>query len=178
MTKKGVNAFTLFKVPGESEGKEEGTWKISGVADTHWDMADGASNTSEEITESMMAPINKFLALMSKRDWDGLHSVLLPGGGMSHSAANEPIQCVLFPVFVEKLSEIIARVPKEVDMVEKIFKVEGRVCGDLAVVWTPFFIEFDGVKRTEGVNIWWVVKRSTGWIIAGCQDWGRAVKAE
>jgi hypothetical protein len=176
--KKGINAFTLFKVPDREGGGEGGEkWKIAGVADAFWDSDTTAATptVSDTITPAMLAPINVFLSHLRKFDFPALKAMLVPEGGMSHSAANEPIQHVLFPAFVDILHGIMKGFPAGVDVNEKIFDVEGRVCGDMAVVWTPFVVEFDGMIRKDGVNIWWLVRKGEEWVIAGIQDWGKAV---
>lgn len=170
---RGVNLFGLLKTGPEED--EEREWKIAGIADTQW-RPDGATPTiSSTITSDLMAPINTFFAYMRARNWTQLASTLLPGGGMTHSAANEPLRQVTWPEFVEGLKGVIEKIPAEVDVNEKVYDVEARVCGDMAFVWTPFVVEFNGVERQKGVNVWTLLRREGAWWVSGCQDWGRGV---
>ncbi|KAF2122153.1 hypothetical protein BDV96DRAFT_563012 [Lophiotrema nucula] len=168
---KGVNLFSLLKTETDL------AWRICGIADTQWKPDQPTPDMSSEVTPELMEPINEFFTLMRQRKWNELPTTLLPGGGMTHNAAGEPLRQVTWPEFVEGLSGVIDKIPKEVDVNEKVHDVEARVCGDLAFVWTPFVVEFNGVVKQKGVNIWSLLKKDEKWFISGCQDTGRSVGA-
>ncbi|KAF2734813.1 hypothetical protein EJ04DRAFT_512244 [Polyplosphaeria fusca] len=165
----GINAFTLLKVP--DEGAQN--WKIAGVADTQWAAGDPAPAMSDNVTPELMAPIEDFFARLRKRDWEGLLAVLLPGGGMSRARAGEQASHFMWPEFVEMLKGLVETFPKEVDINERVFDIEAKVCGDLAMVWTPFVVEYDGIVKRRGVNVWWLWMKEGKWVISGCQDTGK-----
>jgi len=130
---------------------------------------------SSEVTPGIMAPINEMFDIIRKRDWTQLHSVLLSGGGMTHFTAGEPLRQLTWPDFVVGLGGVIDTIPREVDVHEKAHDVEARVCGDMAFVWTPFVVEFDGIVKQKGINLWSLLKRDGKWLISGCQDTGKPV---
>ena len=94
---------------------------------------------------------------------------------MTHFTAGEPLRQLTWPDFVVGLGGVIDTIPREVDVHEKAHDVEARVCGDMAFVWTPFVVEFDGIVKQKGINLWSLLKRDGKWLISGCQDTGKPV---
>ncbi|KAJ7268171.1 hypothetical protein B0H12DRAFT_1097369 [Mycena haematopus] len=157
---RGVNAISLLNVPGEG-------WKISGAADTQW-AADAPSPPADD--EGLMKPIEAFFEHLKKREWEGMVSVVIPGGGVTLSRPPAAPMFLTFPELFERLKAITDAAPPGTVLEEPIFDVQTRSIGDLGFAWTPCVTTANGVLRSKGTNIFTLLKRDGRWIITGIQD--------
>ncbi|KAF7373924.1 putative 1-aminocyclopropane-1-carboxylate deaminase [Mycena sanguinolenta] len=162
---RGVNAVSLLNVPGEG-------WKISGVADTQWapDAPPPPADNDEEENQAMIAPIYAFLAHLKAREWDGMLSLVLLGGGATHSRPPAAPMFSTFPELIERVKGITEAAPPGTVLEEPIFDVQTRRVGELGFAWTPFVTTANGVLRSKGINVFTLLKRDGKWVITGIQD--------
>lgn len=164
---RGINAVSLMNT---AEG-----WQIVGIADTQFQRNSVLPPVSSDLLPDVMKPIEVFFAHLKNREWDSMLSMLFPGSGITNSRQNRPIQRT-WPELIEYLKGVVEGVPADIVVEEKIYDVELRTCGDLAIVWTPFTVTYNDVPASKGVNIFTLLKRDEGWVITGCQDTSRPVK--
>jgi hypothetical protein len=158
---RGVSAFTLFK-------REDG-WKIGAIADKQWEAGEEAPPFAEEVTAEMMEPSLELCRLLNEERWDEVMGLMLPGSGATYMRFPHTLLMVQWPEFFSRMRAMLEKAkPGYVE--QKLMDWEGRICGDVGLVWTPFTVALDGEVRIRGYNIFTMLKRDGKWLISGAQD--------
>jgi hypothetical protein len=157
---RGVSAYTLFK-------RDEG-WKIGAIADKQWAAGDAVPEV-KEVPADMMEPNLELCRLLNEEKWDVVGDLMLPGGGATYMRYPHTLLMLEWPDFFAKMRVMLEKAkPGYVE--QELLDWEGRVCGDVGLVWTPFTVALDGEVRIRGYNIFSMLKKDGKWFISGAQD--------
>jgi hypothetical protein len=63
-----------------------------------------------------------------------------------------------------------AHMEEHIDERRTVVKVDEDGGGDLAVAWTPYRVEYDGVVHHTGTNVFSLAKVEGSWMISGVSD--------
>jgi len=158
---RGATAITLFKL-------EDG-WKISAIADDQWNGGEEPPVFVQEVPREMIEPCLELSRLSGEERWDGVIDLLLPGSGATHASFPHVPSTLQWPEFVSGIRETVEKAkPGRVE--QKFQDWEGRVCGDMGLVWTPFVVSVDGKVTAQGHTVFTTLKKDGKWLISGAQD--------
>jgi hypothetical protein len=160
--RRGVAAYTLFK-------REEG-WQIGGLADKQWKAAAAEEpEFTQDAPEDMVAPTLELCRLLNEERWGKVGALMLPGGGATYMRFPHTLVMVGWEDFFGKMRVMLEK-GKPGYVEQALIDWEGRSCGDVGLVWTPFTVSLDGEVRIRGFNVFTMLKKEGRWLISGAQD--------
>jgi Putative lumazine-binding len=118
--------------------------------------------TTEE--QAVMAPINGILEGLTQRDHAKVRDQLLPGGMATLIRDGKTLQ-IHFDAFVERIPTT-----GTVKLEERLYDPQIRIDDDIAVVWSPYTVFFDGKIDHCGTNIFSLIRRDGRWLISNVAD--------
>ncbi|KAK3936661.1 hypothetical protein QBC46DRAFT_394446 [Diplogelasinospora grovesii] len=163
---RGVYAFTLFE-------RDDG-WRIGGIASKQWP----AANTeypppppfSDDVTPEMVGPTLELCKLLNEEKWEEVESLMLPGSGATYMRYPGTLLMMEWPEFFSRMRAMLEKA-KPGYVHQELMDWEGRICGDVGLIWTPFTVALDGEVRIRGYNVFSMLRRADGkWLISGAQD--------
>ncbi|KAI1260576.1 hypothetical protein F5Y18DRAFT_251038 [Xylariaceae sp. FL1019] len=152
-----------------------GRWKVSGLASTSNEKHHLPPEPSDRILPQVVKPINALLSAFATPDWATLKSHFLPGAECTLYRYPAPPMRMTTENSIVRLQGLGASRPGGSTIRERIFDVDCRKRADIAFVWAPFKVEFGGVDRHEGVNIFTLLKKDEEWVLCGCQDFAKDI---
>lgn len=111
-----------------------------------------------------MAPINGILEGLTQRDHAKVRDQLLPGGMATLIRDGKTLQ-IHFDAFVERIPTT-----GTVKLEERLYDPQIRIDDDIAVVWSPYTVFFDGKIDHCGTNIFSLIRRDGRWLISNVAD--------
>ncbi len=159
--RRGVAELTLFK-------REEG-WRIGALAEKQWEASAPEPTHTDNVPAEMVAPTLELCRLLNEERWDEVESLMVPGGGATYMRFPHTLIMVGWKDFFSKMRAMLEKAkPGYVE--QALMDWDGRSCGDVGVVWTPFTVSLDGEVRIRGFNVFTMLKTEGRWLISGAQD--------
>ncbi|KAF9765327.1 hypothetical protein IL306_002414 [Fusarium sp. DS 682] len=151
----------------------DGRWKVSGLASTERSIETPNLEDEAELREEIMKPINALLDDFSHPDWGVLKQWFLPNAGVTlYRPPADPA-----PMTMEQsIVRLQGMIKSGIAIQEKLYDVQVRKHGDIALVWAPFVVEINGEPKHNGVNAFTLLKKDGRWVFSGCQDYGVALQ--
>ena len=114
--------------------------------------------------ESVVAAVQKLFDAMAAHDSAAASAVTVPEGRVfALRATGEPGASTSLAQFAERLPTIKGKI------LERMWKPEVRIDGNLATLWAPYDFYRDGQRTHCGIDAVTLVKTAGGWKISGIQ---------